>query len=108
MRLIIRLGNNIAAADIDLILQGNRHRHGRESLFDGFPAKFYRFYFRGKPGRKYHYFLARPKDAATNPPSISTEIRVLFRLRPYYILHRKTAVDVVVVAFDMRRLQHMQ
>ena len=106
--LVLRPRQQIAAGDVDIVGETDRHRHWRKGLRH--------WAFRPVDGRdptgftagQHHHLVAGAHDPAGDGAGIAAVVGVFAGLWPDHVLHRKAHVDQVAVTGDVDILEVAQ
>src|SRR5581483_6867134 len=87
----LRVGEHVAARDVDVVREPDRHGFGRERLVERAVGRVNRFDAGAQTRREHEDLVARPPDTAGDAPRVAAVVRMVDRHRPDHPLHRERA-----------------
>ena len=102
VRLVVRPRDHVAARDVDVVGQADRHRHRRERLRRRARSVLRSSVIAARlAGGQHDDLVAGAHDTAGDGARVAAVVGVLVGLRPDHVLHREPDVDEVAVTGDV-------
>ena len=107
-RWVVLLDDHVAAADVDLVLERDRHGHRGIGLLHVTVNVVDALHPGLETARHHRHRVARLEHPTGHPPRVAPEIMPLVAVRPNDPLHREPGVHMVMLIADVHRLERVK